>query len=57
VAEAIGYLKGKKLYLDCAEPGTQATEFLGYKFWARGYFVSTVGRDGETIRAYIRSRT
>ena len=26
---------------------------LGHKFWARGYFVSTVGRDEETIRAYI----
>jgi putative transposase len=25
--------------------------FLGCKFWARGYFVSTVGRDEETIRA------
>jgi putative transposase len=28
--------------------------FLGHKFWARGYFVSTVGRDEEMIRAYIR---
>jgi putative transposase len=30
--------------------------FLGHKFWARGYFVSTVGRDEETIRAYIRNQ-
>ena len=29
--------------------------FLGHKFWARGYFVSTVGRDEETIRAYIKN--
>ena len=28
--------------------------FLGHKFWARGYFVTTVGRDKEVIRAYIR---
>ena len=28
--------------------------FLGHKFWARGYFVTTVGRNGEVIRAYIR---
>jgi putative transposase len=28
--------------------------FLGHKFWARGYFVSTVGRNEEMIRAYIR---
>ena len=30
--------------------------FLRHKFWARGYFVSTVGRDEETIRAYIRNQ-
>ena len=28
--------------------------FLGHKFWAQGYFVTTVGRDEEVIRAYIR---
>ena len=25
-------------------------------FWARGYFVSTVGADEEVIRAYIRDQ-
>jgi putative transposase len=50
VAEVIG-----KLGLDCAECGTQLRNFLGHKFWARGYFVSTVGRDEETIRAYIKN--
>ena len=30
--------------------------FLGHKFWARGYFVSTVGRDQETIRTYIKNQ-
>ena len=30
--------------------------FLGHKFWARGYFVTTVGREEETIRAYIRNQ-
>ncbi len=28
--------------------------FMGQKFWARGYHVSTVGRDKEVIRNYIR---
>ena len=28
---------------------------LGQHFWARGYFVSTVGRDEEVIREYIRN--
>jgi len=30
--------------------------FLGNKFWARGYFVTTVGRDEEVIRAYIKNQ-
>jgi hypothetical protein len=30
--------------------------FLGHKFWARGYFVTTVGRDEEMIRAYIKNQ-
>ena len=29
--------------------------FAGQHFWARGYFVSTVGRDEKAIREYIRS--
>ena len=34
----------------------KARNFTGRKFWARGYFVSTVGRDEETIRAYIKNQ-
>jgi putative transposase len=30
--------------------------FLGHKFWARGYFVTTVGRDEEVIRAYTKNQ-
>jgi putative transposase len=30
--------------------------FLGHKFWARRYFVTTVGWDEEVIRAYIRNQ-
>ena len=29
---------------------------MGLNFWARGYFVNTVGRDEEAIRAYIRNQ-
>jgi putative transposase len=29
-------------------------KFTGQSFWARGYHVSTVGRDEEVIRNYIR---
>ena len=30
--------------------------FVGQHFWARGYFVSTVGRDEQAIRTYIRDQ-
>jgi len=30
--------------------------FKGHHFWARGYFVSTVGIDEQTIREYIRDQ-
>lgn len=34
--------------------GGRRRNFVGQSFWARGYFVSTVGRDEATIREYIR---
>jgi hypothetical protein len=45
----------EKLYLGRAERGTQAAEFSGPQILGEG-FVSTVGRDEETIRAYIRNQ-
>ncbi len=37
--------------------GERRRNFAGQHFWARGYFVSTVGRDEATIREYIRNRS
>ena len=34
--------------------GERKRNFTGQHFWARGCFVSTVGRNGEAIREYIR---
>jgi putative transposase len=34
----------------------QKKNFTGMSFWARGYFVSTVGADEETIANYIRKQ-
>ena len=56
VAEVIGYLKGKSSIWIAQNVERKLRNFLGHKFWARGYFVSTVGRDEETIRAYIRDQ-
>ena len=42
--------------MDRAECRTQDSEFSGPQILARGYFVTTVGRDEEVIRAYIRNQ-
>jgi putative transposase len=36
--------------------GENRRNFVGQSFWERGYFVSTVGRDEEVIRNYIRNQ-
>ena len=36
--------------------GGAAGHFVGQHFWARGFFVNTVGRDEDAIRAYIRNQ-
>jgi putative transposase len=36
--------------------GERKRNFVGQSFWARGYFVSTVGRDEAVIREYIRNQ-
>src|SRR5215467_12519653 len=56
VSEVIGYLKGKSSIWIAQNVERKLRNFLGHKFWARGYFVSTVGRDEETIRAYIKNQ-
>ena len=54
VSQVIGYMKGKSA-IDIARTfGGRKRNFVGQHFWARGYFVSTVGRDEAVIREYIR---
>src|SRR5262245_47609827 len=50
VSEVIGYLKGKSSIWIAQNVERKLRNFLGHKFWARGYFVSTVGRDEEMTR-------
>ena len=54
VAQVIGFLKGKSAIAIARKFGGRKKNFTGQHFWARGYHVSTVGRDEETIRQYIR---
>jgi putative transposase len=54
VAQVIGYVKGKSAIHIARVFVGHRKNFTGQHFWARGYFVSAVGRDEATIREYIR---
>ena len=54
VSSVVGFLKGKSAIHLARVYGERRRNFVGQSFWARGYFVSTVGRDEATIREYIR---
>ena len=54
VAQVVGFIKGKSAIHIAREFAGRKRNFVGQSFWARGYFVSTVGRDEAVIREYIR---
>ncbi len=54
VAKVIGFIKGKSAIYIARRYAERKRNFAGHSFWARGYFVSTVGRDEAKIREYIR---
>ncbi len=54
VSQVVGYIKGKSAIHIARTYSGRKKNFVGQHFWARGYFVSTVGRDEEVIRDYIR---
>ena len=56
VSQVVGYMKGKSAIHIARNYAGCKRNFTGQKFWARGYFVSTVGRDEEMIRKYIRKQ-
>ena len=54
VSQVIGSLKGKSAIHIARTYAERRRNFVGQRFWARGYFVSTVGRDEAQIRDHIR---
>ena len=56
VAAIVGYLKGKSAIHVARTYRDRSRNLLGESFWARGYFVSTVGRDEAKIREYMRKQ-
>ena len=56
VAQVVGFMKGKSAIHIARTFMERKRNFVGQHFWARGYFVSTVGRDEAVIRRYIREQ-
>jgi REP-associated tyrosine transposase len=56
VAQVVGYLKGKSAMHIARTYGGRERNFVGEHFWARGYWVSTVGRNEAEVRRYIREQ-
>ena len=56
VSTVVGYIKGKSAIQIARQFGGRQRNFTGENFWARGYFVSTVGLDEQMVRAYIRKQ-
>lgn len=56
VSQMVGFLRGKSAIHLAGVYGERKRSFVGQHFWARGYFVSTVGRDEATIRECIRNQ-
>jgi putative transposase len=54
VAQVVGFIKGKSAIHVARVYGERKRNVVGQHFWARRYFVSTVGRDGRVIREYIQ---
>jgi putative transposase len=50
------FLKGKSSIWVAQNIANKQRNFVGHKFWARGYFVSTVGINEKVIRAYIENQ-
>lgn len=56
VSQVVGYIKGKSAIHLARTYGGRRRNFVGQHFWARGCFVSTVGRDEAAVRAYIKNQ-
>jgi putative transposase len=56
VSTIVGYLKGKRAMIAFEKYSRLKRNFKGYNFWARGYYVSTVGLDEAKIRKYIKNQ-
>ncbi|MGB4498463.1 MAG: IS200/IS605 family transposase [Methylococcaceae bacterium] len=54
ISQVVGFIKGKSAIWIARTYAGRRKNFTGQHFWARGYYVSTVGKDETTVRNYIR---
>ena len=56
VSQVVGYIEGKSAIQIARNFQGRKKNFVGQHFWARGYYVSTVGKDEDAVRAYIQKQ-
>jgi putative transposase len=56
VAQVVGFMKGKSAIHIARNFMGRERNFTGHHFWARGYFVSTIGKDEKVIQEYIKKQ-
>lgn len=56
VSHVVGYIKGKSAIYIARNFFGKQRNFVGESFWARGFYVSTVGLDENIIREYIKNQ-
>ena len=56
VAQVVGFIKGKSAINIARNYLGRRSNFTGQHFWARGYWVSTVGKDEKAVREYIQKQ-
>jgi len=56
VSQVVGFINGKSAIQIARNFQGRKENFVGQNFWARGYYVSTAGKDEEVVRAYIQAQ-
>jgi putative transposase len=56
VANVVGIIKGKSAIHIARVYAGRRRNFVGQHFWARGYWVSTVGKNEAAVREYIQNQ-
>lgn len=56
VSFVIGYIKGKSAIYIARNFSNRRRNFIGETFWARGFYVTSVGLDEDAVRSYIKNQ-